>query len=342
MEQKNKKINFFKRMKIAIFKLEDYGIFLGERFRVALKYFFLLVLILSVVMAVLDTYSLNKMVNKAYQYVKNELPEFTYNEGELVFSEKVNAYDHDYKFKLLIDTNQELSEEELKQYKTQIYHETYGAIIFKDKFVYFVNGIEAEYMYEDLEEMMPLQIVNKIDLENLFAKAEMLSMSTIFFIMDLTLLYISNLITIFTDLVLIALFGLIASRFCGLRFKILPMTGLSIYALTLSIILTAIYSIVYGLTGFVINYFSVMYLLIAYVYIIAAILMIKYDLIKQHVEMEKILEVQKQIEKEIEEKEKEEEEEQTKEEKKKEKTKEPEAEVEGVDENNREPDGSEI
>ena len=54
---------------------------------------------------------------------------------------------------------------------------------------------------------------------------------------------------------------------------------------------------VYGLTGFVINYFSVMYLLIAYVYIIAAILMIKYDLLKQRLELEKILEVQKKVNK---------------------------------------------
>ena len=33
-----KKMNFFERFKIAILKLEDYGMFLGERISTALKY----------------------------------------------------------------------------------------------------------------------------------------------------------------------------------------------------------------------------------------------------------------------------------------------------------------
>jgi len=40
----NKKIGFFDRLKVAIFKLEDYGMFLGERISTAFKYFFILVL----------------------------------------------------------------------------------------------------------------------------------------------------------------------------------------------------------------------------------------------------------------------------------------------------------
>ena len=347
MEESNQKINFFKRIKIAIFKLEDYGIFLGEKFKVSLKYFLLLILLLSIVMAALDVYELSKMINKAYQYVQSELPEFTYNEGTLAFSENVDAYDSEYEFKLLINTNQNVNDEKLKEYKTQIYDGEYGIIALKDKFIYIVNGFEAEYSYQEFLETSSLEIKNKEDLENLFSQFGIPAMSTTFFVMDLIIIYISNLLTIFTDLLLIALFGLIAARFCGMKFKVLPMFSLSIYSLTLSIVLTAIYSIIYGLTGFVINYFSVMYLLIAYVYIIAAILMIKYDLIKQHFELEKIMEVQKQVHEELKkqentdkEKEKEEEEKETKEE---EKTKDSKKELDGADvNNNREPDGSEI
>ena len=81
-----------------------------------------------------------------------------------------------------------------------------------------------------------------------------------------------------------------------------------------------------------------MYLLIAYVYIIAAILMIKYDLIKQNQELQKIIEVQKQVKKEIEEENKRDE----KPEKKEEKKKKEEPEEEPVINEENEPDGSEI
>ena len=39
----SKKITFFDRLKVAIFKLEEYGMFLGERPATAFKYFFILI-----------------------------------------------------------------------------------------------------------------------------------------------------------------------------------------------------------------------------------------------------------------------------------------------------------
>ena len=44
MKNENKKIGFLDRIKIAIFKLEDYGMFLGERCSKAFKFFFLLII----------------------------------------------------------------------------------------------------------------------------------------------------------------------------------------------------------------------------------------------------------------------------------------------------------
>ena len=117
---------------------------------------------------------------------------------------------------------------------------------------------------------------------------------------------------------------------------------ISIYALTLSIILSTIYTAVYSLTGFVIEYFNAMYLLIAYIYVIAAILIIKSDIIKQHVELQKIYKVEAQVKKELEEqkdKDKDENEENKKENEKKGKDKDEEDDQPVI---NREPDGSEI
>ena len=104
----------------------------------------------------------------------------------------------------------------------------------------------------------------------------------------------------------------------------------------ISIILSTIYSVVYSLTGFVIEYFDIMYLLVSYIYIIAAILIIKSDLIKQQMELQKIYKVEKEVKKELEEQ-RENKEKDEKEDEKKDKE-----ETEDEPMINREPDGSEI
>ena len=345
MEENNQKITFFKRIKIAIFKLEDYGFFLGERFKVAFKYLLLLILILSIIISIVDTYKLNQMLSTGYKYITNELPDFSYENDMMIFPEQVEAYDEKYQFKLLINTSENISEEEINNYKNKIYDKEYGIIVLREKFVYMISGVETEYSYKEFFNISSLELKNKNDLQKMFSREGISAIITAFFMSDIIVIYISNLLTILGDIVVIALFGLIAARFCGLKFKTAPMFSLAIYSLTLSIILTAIYSIVYAITGFVVEYFNVMYLLIAYVYIIAAILMIKYDLIKQHFELEKILEVQKQVHEELkeqEEKDKEKEKENSEEKDSKEENK-PENEEENNPEiNNREPDGSEI
>ena len=148
---------------------------------------------------------------------------------------------------------------------------------------------------------------------------------------------------------MVAIIGWFAARICGVGFKMNPMMSLSIYGLSLSIVLDLLFDVIYVMTGFTVQYFNVIYLLIAYVYIIAAIFMIKYDLIKHTEELKKIIEVQKQVQKDLaEEKEssKLEKESEEAEEVEKEETEDSEAnkkeEVEEKKEENRDPDGSEI
>ena len=51
--------------------------------------------------------------------------------------------------------------------------------------------------------------------------------------------------------------------------------SLAIYSLTLSIILSTAYSVVYSFTKFEIRYFDIMYMIIAFIYIVAAIMIMK-------------------------------------------------------------------
>ena len=285
MEESQKKIGFFKRIKIAIFKLEDYGMFLGERTSVALNFFLILILLISLIISIVSSYNFYKMSNTAYSYIQNELPNFKYENNILKFEKNLEAYDYDYKFRLYINTDDNVSEDILKTYKENMYSDDLGLVLLKDKAIYIFDGNVIEQTYQELFSdqylgQLGINFTNKQELVNSIQNIGFGTVINVYFVANFISIFINNVITNLGYLFVVAIFGYIAARFCGVRFKMSPMISLSVYSLTLSIILSGIYLVIYMLTGFIIKYFDVMYLLIAYVYIIAAILMIKYDLIK--------------------------------------------------------------
>lgn len=122
------------------------------------------------------------------------------------------------------------------------------------------------------------------------------------------------------------------SKIVNINLKYKSVYNISVYALTLSIILYMIYIALNVLTGFYIRLFDIAYNAISYIYIATAILMIKSDLTKQQIEVTKIVEVQKQIQ--------EEKEQETEEEKPNKKKKEDEDENKDKEDNQR-PEGNE-
>ena len=84
-----------------------------------------------------------------------------------------------------------------------------------------------------------------------------------------------NIITLLEDIIIIGIFGWIASKIARVSLTIGKSMSLAIYSLTLSIVLSTIYSVVYSFTGFEIKYFEIMYMIIAYIYIVAAIMIMK-------------------------------------------------------------------
>lgn len=333
----NKEIGFWDRLKVSIFKLENYGMFLGERPATAFKYFLILVLLVSVIMTVVTTYDFFKMINKTKNYIQNELPEFVYEEGKVKFDKNVDAYDHEYDFRFIVNTDDEIESTTLKEYKNEI--DNFGIIILQDKVIFISDGTELEKEYSELMDYYQFGINNKNDLENTLNFSNINKLIGTYFIVDFIGTYIGNIISVFLDICVVAIFGWIAARFCGMNFKISLMMALAVYSLSLSIVLNCIYNVAYVLFNFYIEQFNIIYLLISYVYIIAAIFMIKYDLIKQNEELQKILEEQKKIREEKEELEKNEDKEKdTKEDNENNE----ETDEEPVIETNKEPDGSEI
>ena len=142
--------------------------------------------------------------------------------------------------------------------------------------------------------------------------------------MSFIYLFIAYLSSTILDALILGTIGYITALILKLRLKFVAMIKIAIRALTLPIILNLIYIVTQTLFGFEIKYFEVMYITVTYIYIIAAILMIKSDLIKRGQELAQIVEEEQKIKEELkkkeeEEKQKQEEEQRKKEQKKKEK-----------------------
>ncbi|MCI8290835.1 MAG: DUF1189 family protein [Clostridia bacterium] len=155
-------------------------------------------------------------------------------------------------------------------------------------------------------------------------------------------LFLETILEMFVFWLMIAfltsLIGLIVLKFSRIKMKFSKLYAMSIYASTLSMILTIIYTILNNYFNVYIDIFEYLSMLIAYIYITAVIYMIKSDLIKQQLELIKIATVQAKVKEQMER----EKEEKNKEEKKEKDNDEKEDELEGNIVNDNEPDGSEI
>ena len=120
------------------------------------------------------------------------------------------------------------------------------------------------------------------------------------FIMIALYLFVLYFISIWLDIVLLGAFGFFTALFMRLHLRFSAMCKVALHSLTLPILLNAIVIVIESFTTFRIQYFEVMYIAIAYIYIITAILMIKSDLIKNQKELTKILQEQEKVKEELE------------------------------------------
>lgn len=170
------------------------------------------------------------------------------------------------------------------------------SIIYTAIYVYYVQN-RVNFEQEDLslsqkivKTLAPNQLINnQEEIKNVSNIVNSYSNSQIIIITGISI-FIAFFIATMFDVLILSLFGLINCFFAKIKINYKAIFNMSIYALTLSIIFRDIYYAITLLTEFKIKYFDVMYVAISYITLTAAILMIKSNVIKQHMELMKIME----------------------------------------------------
>lgn len=321
---KEKEESFFKKLIMSIKNFEKYPELASKKWDIVLSYFLKLLLLFVILTSFATTYQIEKKIQNGLDYIKNEIPEFAFEDGILTLEAEepmIKKNKDDLIDTIIIDTS-ELEEQTLEDYKEALQQAENGVLLIKDK-VFIKTQVTKgmiEYSYSSIFTMYQMQDLNKQELLQYFSGTNLVLIDIGIFIMLSIYLFLIYITSIWIDILLLAAFGYITALLMKLRLRFSAMCKIAIYSLTLPILLNAVAILLETFTGFTIKYFEIMYIGISYIYIITAILMIKSDIMKNQKELAKIIEEQEKIRQELDRKR--EEEERQKEEKEREKEKE--------------------
>lgn len=321
---KEKEESFFKKLIMSIKNFEKYPELASKKWGIVLSYFLKLLLLFVILTSFATTYQIAKKIQNGLDYIKNEIPEFAFEDGILTLEaeEPMIKKNKDNLIDTIIIDTSELEEQTLEDYKEALQQAENGVLLIKDK-VFIKTQVTKgmiEYSYSSIFTMYQMQDLNKQELLQYFSGTNLVLIDIGIFIMLSIYLFLIYITSIWIDILLLAAFGYITALLMKLRLRFSAMCKIAIYSLTLPILLNAVAILLETFTGFTIKYFEIMYIGISYIYIITAILMIKSDIMKNQKELAKIIEEQEKIRQELDRKR--EEEERQKEEKEREKEKE--------------------
>ena len=314
-----KGLGFFKKVKYSIFNIEKYPELATEGIGKALTYIAKLVVILAVVLSVWTLYQTYQMIDEGTNYLENEFPDFSYSDGTLtVDSQEALIFDNEQFGKIIVDTNTD-SEENINQYLNQINKYGIGALVLKNRVV--LKNItmigEVSYNYQESFNSVNLTEFNKQDVVNYVQNGGINSLYFSVFISLFIYSFSMYFINTLWYAMIIGIVGYFTMWILKMKMRYVAVFNMAVYALTLSTILNIFYLIVNIIFNFTIEYFSIMYVTVATIYLLAAIFILKTDLMKKQAEVMKIVEAQQIVKKELEEQEKEKKEEEEKKERQK-------------------------
>ena len=287
--------NFFKKVWYSITKFEKYPEMASEGVGRAFLYLILLMLIFSIIMAGIMTYKFNDILKIVGQYIDENIETIEYENQTL----NIETVDEQNRIitdmgTLIIDTD-DINNETLEQYRKDIETNNIGIIWLKDRVIVKISDLGGEYYYSNILDVQGITNFDKTNLLDAITQMQTARSQVIYFISAMIVELIIQLIAIIINVLILSLFGVITGWIAGLRVRYRAIFNMSIYAITLPTILQLIYTAINYFIDFNIEYFDFMYTAISYIYLAAAIFMVKSDVIRQQLELLKIANEEKEM-----------------------------------------------
>lgn len=307
-EKKEKEVfnerNFLKKLWYSIIKIEKYPDMAAQGIGKAVSYLCKLVVILAIVLSLGMVYQTHKMVRQGVDYLQNEFPEFSYKDNTLdIYAEDVlNIQDKDSVIgEVIIDTKTE-DAETINKYISKIQDVGSGVIVLKDKVILKNSTVAGtiNYEYSQIFGQMGITQFVKQDVINYVNSTQVIILYLSIFLTIFVYSFIIYFLTTLSNVIILSLFGYIATWIARIRMRYVAIFNMAVYSITLSVILNMLYIAINTFISFYIEYFQVMYVSVAAIYLVAAIFILKSEFIKKQQELAKIAEAQEIVRRELE------------------------------------------
>ena len=299
-EIKPKKLGFFKKVWYSITKFEKYIEMSLEGTGRALKYLLQITSLFVLVIASIGIYNANKNLEGFIKNVEENIPDFTYADGQIALDSDVESKvyrisDKNLNFgKIIIDLNTE-DESLIAEYENEIKNDNevnnIGIIILKNKVLQVAKLTEGEesnsrisMSYDELMQNLfgsteiEITKASLVEYLNGNGRTSILVVNFFSYFIAYFIIYLSSGL-IYT--LILALIGYTSAKIIKLKLTFAQVFAMSTYAFTLSNILNMIYFIANYFAGITIRYFDIAYIVLAYVYLVAVIFLIKNDTVKK-------------------------------------------------------------
>ena len=311
---KEEKLTFWKKLKLSIFDFEKYQDLALEKITRTIGYIAILVLLLSLAVSGAMTYKVYEVSQNIKIYIEDNIDTIDFKDNKLSIISKQNEEkkvieNEGINTKIIIMTLQD--ESKIKEATEELTSSGNCVLILNDK-VMIKNEVIANpitYTYESISKKYNINVIDKQKAIDFLSYNNLKPL--MFMVFALVLVYvflIAYFPSVLIDIIVLSIFAYIVSVIAKMKIKYIALYNIAAYSLTLSIVLNIIYVVLQSFTGFQIKYFEIMYTTIASIYVATAILIIRSNLVKQHIELTRIVTEQEKVKEEIKRREEEQEE----------------------------------
>lgn len=285
-------MNFLKKVKTAIVNFEGYQQFANEKTVTAIKYFLQIVLVFAIFASISAAYPFVNNIKNGVEYMKTDIPNFSITDNKLTLESEKPVVTKNDSVSLILAINPNISKDDVNAFFEE--NKAYNNVVLLSEDQLFVkmattSGIIA-YDYKTITQTTGMQDISKQSIIEYFDNSGYIKVFFAMFLFLLAYLLLTCIITTLLDVLILSVLALITAKLYKVKLDFKQCFNMAIYALTLPILLNTAYVLLNSFTGFTIEYFRIMYNVISYIYIIAAILIIKTDFNKTGSDVIKIVE----------------------------------------------------
>ena len=317
MDEEVVNIPKYKKFWYSITKFERYPEMATEGVGRAFGYLAWLIFMFSIVLAFAIIIKFTGLAKKGINFLDKNFNEISYSEGILTLDTVNKSATTDWG-NVIVNT-EELSQEKLQEYENKKSYTDVEIVWLKEYVILKYDKESIKVQYKDILENLGIEKFDKQTILKLLnEKLNSPKTYIMYFVAISIYLFVAYFIASLLDVIILSLFGLITTAFARIQIRYRALFNMAVYSITISTTLQLIYIIVKTFTGFNVKYFDLMHTAISFICLTAAIFMIKSDVIKQQIELMKVMEIKKKEQEEEKEKNEEERKEEKSEEEKKE------------------------